>query len=200
MGESNDVAVDDAVLEAAVHEGESMSASDLLDRIERYHDDESPGVSRDAIAAYARELASRRDFVFDADAFLEDSIASTTDSDSWEGFDHLYRLDGDRVSKYPARWHDRLGGSDAAAEFVALLEEVPGFVEDDPHSGSGSGISEDVLLDVMMVVGRVDREGAKTALEEARNRGAVTEDNDQHPQADVYLREDADEYRDESLE
>lgn len=59
-----------AVVDEAVDEGETMSVRDLVERIERYHD--GPGVDRDAVAAYARELESRRDYAFDAGAFLDD--------------------------------------------------------------------------------------------------------------------------------
>lgn len=184
------VDIDEAVIEDAVHEGEAMGLRDLFGLIERYHD-ERPGVPREAVAAYARELASQRDYSFDAEGFLETVDERRTDAESWQGSDRFYALADDRLSQYPARWHDELGGSTDAAEYVRFVrEEDPDYVEDLARGGAGAGIPRDTLSDVIQVVGRVDRETAAAAIEDARDRDAVVVDADQHPQAGVYLPED----------
>lgn len=177
-----------------------MGYADLVRLIERRHD-ERAGVPRDVIREYARTLESRRDFSFSADAFVRTVDDRVTDADSWNGYDVFYSLDADRISQYPSRWHDRLGDSlDVEAYLAFIQDDAPEFGDDTGHSGAGSGIPEDTLLDVMAVVGRVDREEAKAALQQARDRGDVVEDVDQHPQADVYLRDEADDLRDETLD
>jgi hypothetical protein len=41
----------------------------------------------------------------------------------------------------------------------------------------------------MLVVGELDRDVAKAAIESARDEGRIAEDADQHPKAGVYLAE-----------
>jgi len=178
-----------AVVDEAVHEGETMSVRDLVERIERYHD--GPGVDRDTVAAYARELESRRDYAFDAEAFLDDVAAHTTDAETWEGNNRLYALGKDRISLFPAQFHDQLGGSTDVPEYLRFfLDDAPAFLDDIGRSAAG-GVPEDALIEVVEAVGRVDRGAATEALHEARDAGAVIEDTDQHPQGAVYLRDRA---------
>lgn len=189
------VETDDAVIDEAVHEGETTGPLDLFGLLEKHHDD--PGISRDRLRAYANALAARRDFAFDADGFLSDLESHRTDADTWEGLDRVYDLGDDRFSRYPPAWHDELGGSTDAEAYVRFLaEEVPSFSDDIARGAAGGqagGIPEDTLVDVIMTVGRVEREEARAAIGEARDRGALVEDVDQHPQAAVFLAEDADE-------
>lgn len=176
----------DEVLEEAVHEGEAMDWMDLFDLVERSHD-ERAGVPLDVVEAYAEELASRRDYSFDAAGFLGALEDRLTDAETWQGPDRIYPLGEDRVSRYPARWHDRLGGSTDAGAYVRFLaDEDPAFGEAD-HPGTGGTVPEDRLVDVIRVVGRTDRETATAAIGWARDSGAVVEDADQHPHAGVYV-------------
>lgn len=184
------VDIDDAVIEELVHEGSSMDRDDLFDVIERHHDDR-PGVPRQAVAAYARELASRRDYSFDADGFLAALDERRTDEETWAGHDWYYELDDDRVSQYPAAWHEHLGESTDAAEYVRFINErAPDFAEELGRGGPETAVPKDALVDVLQAVGRMDREAATTAIEQAREHGALAEDVDQHPEAGVYPAEE----------
>lgn len=191
---------DDEVFERAVHRGESMDYGDFFDFVERFHDDGRPGVSRDALAAYAEELTSRRDFSFDAGGFLDAVDERATDAETWAGPDRFYLLEDDRLSKFPARWHDRLGGSTDVAEYLRFVQdETEGFLEDLAKTGAGAGVPEDTLLHMIEVLGRVDHEGATEALSRARHEGEVVEELDQHPQTDVYLADRNPERGDQSV-
>ncbi len=187
------VEVDGAVIEEAVHEGESMTMRDLIELIERSHDEQA-GIDRATLAAYAEELAAQRDYAFDAEGFLSAVDEKRTDTETWVGLDRLYDLGDGQVSLYPARWHEELGGStDVAAYLRYVTEEAPQFIEDEGRGGASFGIPEDTLMGIIATVGRVDRQQAQAAIEAAREDGEVVEDVDQHPQAGVYLAEQVDE-------
>lgn len=191
------VETDDVIIAEAVHEGTTMSPLDLFGLLERHHTD-GAGVSRDLVDAYANALAAQRDFAFDAEAFLAGIDDRQTDVDSWAGYDRVYELGDGWLSRYPERWHRRLDGSTDATAYVRFLsEEVPEFADDVARGGAGGdrgGVPEDTLVDVIQAVGRVDRETARSAVGEARERGELAEDADQHPQAGVYQADaDADE-------
>lgn len=193
--------LDDEVIERAVHDGTAMDFGDFFGYVERFHDDGRPGVDRDVLAAYAERLDDRRDYRFDVDAFLETVDERTTDAEAWVGPDRFYALGDDRVSKYPARWHEALGGSTDVAEYLRFFrDEAPEFVRDTDKQGAGSGVPEDELTYAVEVLGRVDGETAREALAEAREAGVVVEDVDQHPQTGVYLAAGNEDRRDEALE
>jgi len=179
------VDTDQQAVDEIVHEGDALGTRELLDILERYHDDR-PGVPRDAIDAYARELNEREDSSFDTEAFESTVADRLTDSDSWvDDGDPLYELDGDRISQYPATWHDRLGGERDPAAYLRFFEEMAPSV----RSRHG-GVDEDQLIDIMAVVGGLGRDTAKAAIESAREEDRIVEDADQHPKAGVYLAED----------
>lgn len=179
--------IDDAVIEEAVHEGETTSTRGLVGLIERYHDDRA-GVPRETVAAYARALADRRDYSFDAEGFLETVDSRLTDDESWAGTDRLYRLGDGRISLYPARWHDELGGSTDPVAYLRFLgSAAPEFAGEFQDGGVSPGVPEGVLVDLLRVIGRTDRESAAAAISDARADGALGEAADQHPNAGVYL-------------
>lgn len=183
------VDTDQQAVDEIVHEGEALGTGELIDILERYHDDR-PGVPEAAIAAYARELKEREDSSFDAEAFGEIIADRLTDSDSWvDDGDRLYELEGGRISQYPATWHDRLAGERDPAAYLRFFEaEVPSVLGNAP--GGRQRADEDQLIDVMAVVGEMSRDAAKAAIESARDDGRIVEDADQHPKAGVYLAED----------
>jgi len=182
------VDTDQQAVDEIVHEGDALGTRELLDILERYHDDR-PGVPRDAIDAYARELNEREDSSFDTEAFESTVADRLTDSDSWVGdSERLYELDSGRISQYPATWHDRLGGERDPAAYLRFFEaEVPSVLSNAP--GGRQRANEDQLIDVMAVVGEMSRQSAKAAIESARDEDRLTEDADQHPKAGVYLAE-----------
>ncbi|WP_273835351.1 hypothetical protein [Halococcus sp. PRR34] len=194
------------VFAAARQRGRTLLTEELVALIERHHPHDRPGIERDIVTRYAdgldtdeRSSSSSRDggpdddgtsFDFDRDAFLDEVDARLADTETWQGTDALYAPEDDRVSRYPARWHDALGGSTDVREFVVfLLEETDGYLDDLESGGAGRGIPEDELLDVVSVVGRTDRETAKARVESGRKAGDLVEDADQHPEARVRPRE-----------
>jgi hypothetical protein len=182
------VEIDQRAIDEAAREGESMRTRDLFDIVERYHDDK-PGVPRDTLEAYARELNSKRDFGLDVETFLGLVDERRTDSDTWAGNDVFYGLDGDRLSQYPASWHEALHGSTDPVEYLRFFrDEAPAFLDD--HRGSKPGVQKDTLVRIMRVVGGTDQQTAVGELEAARDDGFVEESADQHPQTGVFLADD----------
>jgi len=183
------VDTDQRAVEEIVHEGDALGTRELLDILERYHDDR-PGVPRAAVDAYARELNEREDSAFDTEAFWDVVDDRRTDSDGWvDDGDRFYELGGDRISQYPATWHDRLGGERDPAAYLRFFEaEAPSVLGNAP--GGRQRADEDQLIDVMAVVGGLSRDSAKAAIEAARDDDRIAEDADQHPKAGVYLAED----------
>jgi hypothetical protein len=184
------VETDEAVIDEIVHEGETLTLGDLFERIEQTVDGQQ-GVPRAVVTDYAHALADRRDYAFDAEGFLDTIDERLTDADTWAGIEKFYALDGDRISKYPSQWHADLGGSTDAEAYVRYIaENAPEFNEETGHGGPASALPEDTLIEVIATVGRVDKAHARRAIEEARDRGDVVEDADQHPHAGLYLPED----------
>lgn len=166
-----------------------MRTRDLVDIVERYHDDR-PGVSFEALEAYARELDAQRDVAHDVETFLERVEERLTDADSWAG-EVFYELGDDRLSQYPASWHEALGGSTDPVEYLEYFrEDAEAFLDD--HRGSKPGVQKDTLLRIMRVIGETDMQTAASELEAARDEGRIEESADQHPQTGVFLADDAD--------
>jgi hypothetical protein len=179
----------EAAIAEIVHEGTTMRVDDVVEVLERYHDRER-GLPRQVLDAYARELASRKDYQFDATDFLERVEAHLTNSETWAGPEHLYEVRSDRISLYPSSWHDHLDGSTDPVEYVRfLITEDAAFVEAVSPAADRPAIPKERLINVIQVIGGVDRARAAAELEAARDRGALVEDADQHPQAGVYVPE-----------
>lgn len=186
-GTARMVEMDQRALDEAAHEGESMRTRELVDIIERYHDDR-PGVPDDALRAYAEELSARAESGLDVDAFFGTVADRRTDSVAWIDDDRFYDLGDGRISKYPSAWHDRLGGErDPAAYIRFISENAPEFMTETRRGRHG--ITEDRLVDAISVVGQTDPKSARGAIEAARRDGVLVEDADQHPRAGVYLAE-----------
>lgn len=183
------VEIDQRAIDEAAHEGESMRTRDLVDIVERYHDDR-PGVSRETLEAYARELDSRGDFDLDVETFLEVVDERLTDADSWAGDEVFYDIGDDRLSQYPLSWHEALNGTTDPVEYLRFFREHGAAFLDD-HRGSKPGVQKDTLLRIVRVVGGTDKQTAASELEAAREEGLVEESADQHPQTGVFLAEDA---------
>jgi hypothetical protein len=169
-----------------------------VDLIERGHRHE-PGIDRETLAAYVDAFDERRRFDFDPEWFYSELEEGLVDSEGWVDEDELYRIGDDRISRYPSRWHEELGGSDDVTAFVRFLSDTE-FAASVGRSGAGSGIDEEALLDVVSAVGRIPIDDAKAKLETLREEGVVVEDADQHPHAGVYLSEEASDMRDPALD
>ncbi|WP_018129180.1 hypothetical protein [Haladaptatus paucihalophilus] len=193
--------IDEDALREIRHKGESLLLEDLLLLIERHHPHEQPGISRETIESYAETLSESRDDQFNIETFHEKLNTQLTDSHTWAGKEAIYELASGRISRYPEAWHDRLGETADIREYIAFLQdEAPEFKDDLGRGGAGPGIPEQPLLDVVAVVGHVDRDDVKAQLQELREQGEIAEDADQHPNAGVVLRDRNDEFRDSGLD
>jgi hypothetical protein len=186
----------DDVVDEIVHRAPATARRTVL-LAERGHRTEA-GVDRETLDGYVEALAGRRDFEFDPEGFRAELEAALVDHEQRVAEDRLYRIGGGRISRYPARFHEELGGSDDVAAFVDFLTDTR-FAETVGASGAGDGIDEEALLDVVSAVGRVPMDEAKGRLETLRNEGVIVEDADQHPHAGVYLADDAEGLRDPAL-
>ncbi|MFC7155766.1 hypothetical protein ACFQPA_09885 [Halomarina halobia] len=183
------VDLNERVLDTAEHRGENLLPKEVLSLVERYHGDETPGAEREVVEAYATALADRN-----VPTEIQDPWSALderrTDSETWVGDDAVYELPSGRLSTYPANWHERLAGSNDPRSYLRFLQGEAAF---EPKNPTGSpGIPRERLLDVMSVVGHVDRQEAKAAVERLRREGEVVEDADQHPDANVYLADQVD--------
>ncbi|MFB6140415.1 MAG: hypothetical protein ABEJ26_08280 [Halosimplex sp.] len=178
-----------AVVDELVREGESIGERGMVERIERHH--EGPGVAVETVQAYAHELEAREDYAFDHRAFLADVAEDAIDAERWDGAKY-YELDADggseRISLFPRAWHDRLGGSTDVADYVEFVRaDEPGYLDDLERGGPGAGVPRQAVIRALVLVGRVDRPTAETAVSEAVDRGDVVADTDLSPKADLYL-------------
>jgi hypothetical protein len=194
--------INDAVVEEVLQDSQNLLLREVITLIEREHPDAAatPGITREALTAYAQEFGEDTAFTAGPEEFRASIDDRLTDSETWVDNDAFYELNDDRVSVYPSRWHDELGGDVNVPAFLEFLQDEASGVEDDLNrGGAGGGIPEGKLVDIVSVVGRADRETVKTQIETLRNEGILAEDADQHPDARVQLRK-RDDRRDPSLE
>jgi hypothetical protein len=177
---------DERVLEEATARRRKLRPGELIELVERHGSRDRPGVARDVIETHAAALDERLRGQFDAETVRDAIDERLTESETWVDENALYAV-GDRVSVYPARWHETLGGSTDLPAYVEFLREATAFREDVDSGGRGRGIPEDTLLDAISVIGRVERRAAKARLDELRKEGVVAEDADQHPESRVRL-------------
>lgn len=190
--------VDDNVIAEITDRGQNVRFKELIGLIERAHPD-APGVTQETLNAYAHELGDAPSVPFTPEELLSTVDDWLTDSDTWVGQKALYSLDG-RISVYPARWHDTLGGDIDIPAYIQFIEDdVVSNETDITRADPGDGIDEEDLLDLVATVGRTDKGAVKSRLEQLRDRGVIAEGADQHPDARVYLRERTDR-RDPALE
>ncbi len=187
------VEIDEDAVDVIVHEGSAMSVRDMLTVLERYHRD-GPGIPLAAVEEYAVELDDRPDYRLDVDGFVGDVRERLTADEEWVGTDRFYELGDGRISQYSATWHAELGGETDPVRYLRFFREVaPEYLEELQEGGQGVGVPKDTLTKMIEVLGRVDRDVAVGAIEEAYEDDRIGEKPDQHPQADVYLPEEADE-------
>ncbi|HET7323616.1 MAG TPA: hypothetical protein VFJ06_04730 [Halococcus sp.] len=181
------VELEERVLSAA-KEREALSVDDLLRLVQQHHSPDEPGVAHDTLMEYGRALTDAN-LTLDArsdplrgtapeftDGTLEHELDERlTDDESWVGEDALYELDDDRVSIYPAPWHDALDGTTDLTECIRFIRDESGFKEA-PGVGTGTGVPEELVLDVATVIGGFSPEEASTRLEERKEQGEIIED------------------------
>lgn len=183
--------VDERLIDEITDRSQNVRFRELILMIERSHP-ETTGISREILDAYARELGEATAVAFtpqELPATIDDRLV---DTETWIDTDTLYPV-GEQISVYPARWHDALGGTVDIPAYIRFIEdEVDGNDADLTRAGSGDGIHEQDLLDLVAIIGRTNRETVKSRLERLRDSGRLAQGADQHPDAHVYLRERTD--------
>lgn len=173
--------VDEGVVDEIAERGSNPLIEEVAALLERQHAHDEPGVSRETLDAYANALAANSEFGVDPEEFATAIDERLTGAERGAGDDALYNADG-RISAYPPRWHAELGGSTGVGAYVSFVErEVAGHESDAPGGGAGEGVPEGQLVDTVATVGRVERERANEALEDARADGRIVEGPGQHP-------------------
>ncbi|WP_435360907.1 hypothetical protein [Haloarchaeobius sp. DFWS5] len=187
------VTLQQPVIEEAAERGRSLLARELVTMVERRHDTERPGITRETLHAYVTavrdEMAGGPDVPFDPNEFEELVEERLNSDESWVG-DGYYRVGDGRVSVFPKQWHERLGGETDVRLYVEVL--TAGRGDDDARTsmgGAGRGVPQDFLLDAMAVIGGVDPDEAQARIERLRAEGVLAEDADQHPNPHVRLAE-----------
>lgn len=192
--------INENIISEAEERNRNLLADELLKLIEIYHPHEEPGVSRETVAAYSEALTGGAQGSFDRGTFDETVNARLTDAETWADADSFYALGTDRISIYPGSWHDDIGRSTDVREYIRYLRDEADEFEPFGSQGTGYGIPESDLIDIVAVVGRTDPDAVKARIEDLRDDGAIVEGPDQHPDARVRLAEDADEVQDPTLD
>lgn len=191
------------VIEEARQRGETLTSRELLLLIEQYHRPRGPGVDRELLEAYDAEVARDDVIPYQEGQLLETVERHLGDDESWVDEETYYPVGDGRVSAFPAAWHEELGDTTDLRAYVDVIGNAMGGSDTDSDSqrgGMGTGVPEGLLLEAARAVGGLDRETAKSRLEERRDAGELVQDADQHPDARVHLSEDTEEMRDGWLE
>ena len=184
-----DTDLDDRILEEATDRG-TLRAEELLTLCEGYSTDDEPGLTRETLVAYARALDEREaDVALDTQAegltdqethaisdglLIQELRTRRTDAFEWEG-EGIYVLDAseDRLSAFPAAWHEEVGGETDLGELFAFLREIEPFRRD-AEAGTGK-VSPDRLIALASAVGGLDPESARERLAELKEGGEIVE-------------------------
>lgn len=205
------VETNEQVLEEARQRGETLLTREFVALIERHHLHEQ-GVSREMLEAYDEAIGNDDVIPFEVGEVTSAVENRSLDEETWVDDEALYTIGNDRVSVFPARWHEKLGDTTDLRAYVSVIEDaIEGDADPDSEEpqggmgssvggGLGSGVPEQVLLDAVAIISGTDRETVKDQLEERRTNGELVQDADQHPEARVYLSEETEDMQDDWLE
>jgi hypothetical protein len=192
--------INERIVAEADDRGESLLVDEFLTLIEQYHPHEHPGITWGTLEAYTDAMAGT-DYGHSHD--MEGVLDAVDDrlTDGEYRTDAFYRVGDDRVSVYPASWHDELGGEIDLREYVGFFTNLDLDDENGAELGAnGGGVPEQLLVEVAGIVGRADPDTVKSRLEDLREQHELVEGADQHPNARVRLPENADNLRDSSVD
>ena len=180
--------LDDTVLDEAGHEGTTLVVTDLVSLIERFHPLDEPGAPIDLVEAYVAELAET-DARFEPENVRESIEERLVDSETWVDDSSLYPVDEGRVSKYPLRWHEQLGGEDDLRRIIeVVLDDLPADGEEAfDTGGAGTGIPKSELIQIAEVLGRMPQAEVRRQLARLEDDGEIDSDVREHPNARIEL-------------
>ena len=194
------VEINERIVAEADDRGESLLVDEFLTLIEQYHSHDRPGIAWETLEAYTEAMGGT-DYghSHDMEGVLDAVDERLTDGEYRT--DAFYRVGDDRVSVYPASWHDELGGEIDLREYVRFLTNRDIDAENGAELGAnGGGVPEPLLIEIAGIVGRTDPDTVKSRLEDLREQHELVEGADQHPNARVRLPENADNLRDSSID
>jgi len=160
------------VLVEAASRGGNLHVTELVELVERAHDPDAAGVSREVLDAYITELGES----LDGDSLRRDVDNALTNSAGWLSGDALYEVSNGRVSRYPRSFHDELDSETDLVVFARVLADalddgdVPepllvaaaatlGERESDEARAELDGLTADGVLETDAETVRVPKEG-----------------------------------------
>lgn len=178
------VSIDPDLVANLSHHDEYLTASQLVQYLERHHPVEGPGVPRSLVEAYAEELD------YDPDRLRTSLDDRLTDSPTWQPGDRLYEVD-DYVSIYPASWHERLADTTDLSKFVEVMLESVKAPEGVSVDRKRLGVSQDDLKTAVEIIAEMDRGDVTDLLKDQRVDGTVVLYAFQNPEEVVRLPEES---------
>ena len=187
--ESTMVELSEHVLEIVGHKGHSVSTEDLLGHLECYHSHDEPGLTREVLEAYGEAIERDGRVPFTATALLKVIDSRLTDSATCiEGA--FYEVAPDRVSGFPVRWHEQLDGETDVREYLRFIQsDASGYRGDAGEDLHAAGVPKSLLRAAVAVLGGQYYGEVDQQINDLRQQGEVAAYPDQHPNADIQLRE-----------
>lgn len=165
---------------------DSLATREFVSLVERHHPHDRPGISRDVLDAYIEELAGASGTI-SAPQITRWIDERLTDQSTWVD-SALYEVHPDRISVFPASWHDRLDGEDDLREYVQfVLGDDSGFREATSQHHPGAGVPRPLLVEAAVVLGGVHRADVLDQLSTRRQAGELDVYPFQNPEAEVRL-------------
>lgn len=168
MGDPNE-----HVVEELESHSETLGLDDFVRIVEKHHRTDGPGVERELLADYVEQV------YFDVDlSAVEDRL---TDSEEWTAGDQLYAVGENRISAYPASWHESISDSGDVRKVIEVIQSSVTEPEGDAREAvTDEGVPEEKVLRVAETVAGMTREDARAGIEELRKDGEIEEFASQH--------------------
>lgn len=177
------VEIDASLVDRISIHDESFDATDLIRTLERNLPETRPGVPRETVEAYARELGYR------SERLAREIESRSVDSTTWQPGGKLYRV-GENLSAYPEQWHELVDPADLR-DLVRAMQEQVASDEGFGVTVTKEGVSQRSLLLAVEAMTGLDRREGKRVLHRQRDRDELILTADQNPEAAVRLPDDA---------
>ncbi|NHN59806.1 MULTISPECIES: hypothetical protein [Halorussus] len=175
-------------LEEISHTGGSISTERILFLIEYYDSDGEPGIPRDRYDRYAEAIEANDRVPYTAEEMRAVIDSRLTDSRTWVPH-AFYQIAPNRISLFPARWHDKLDGETDVREHVRYIQSADSGFHGDDGNLHTAGVPKQLLIRAVSVFGGEDPETVKEQLDNHIRNGDLRALPDQNPNADIQLQE-----------